>query len=275
MGTSISAPAPRDMYQEGRDSLQAQVDLAPDIYAARAKYDPLYSQLNVDTLRSALLGSEGHPGLLQTYKDIMPEITAMGRDSASAQRAADVADVEGLGQRATTALRNSDPVAAALEDKLAAQAGAGLDAGYGLPPEMLAQVQQQVRAGQAARGMGNGGADVSVEALFGAREANQMAQQRQQFAGQVAARRRSTTGDPFMAILGRPSQANSQAAGMVGQGTGMGGSGQSFDPFNAYASDLFNTNYNAKAAAKIAQGNADTAITTSAISAAGNMGSSM
>lgn len=261
------------MAEEGRDSLQAQIDLAPDIFAANKQYRPQYADLDVATLRRSLLGSDAQPGLLATYAEIEPQLTEFASRAASGQRERDIADVERLGGRATTALRQADPQAAALEDALAAQAQAALDSGGALDPALADQVSQGVRAAQAARGMGFGAPDASVEGLFLGREANAMLQQNRGFAQDVAARRRATQGDPFLAILGRPSTVSSMAPGVVGQGGAMGASAQSFDPFNAYASDLNNTNFNAKAAAKIAQANNDTAITAAGINAAGSIGS--
>ncbi len=275
MGTSVGTPAPRDMYQEGRDTLQAQVDLAPDIYKARAQYDPQYAQLSVETLRTALLGDGKSPGLLDTYQQIEPKLTEFAAAAQSGQRARDVADVEALGSRATTALRNADPVAAALEDKLAKAANDQLDAGAGLDPALASSVSQGVRAAQAARGFGTGGSDVDVEGLFLGERANAMRTQRQAFAQSVAGSRRASTADPFLAVLGRPSTAAGMASGIVGQGGGLSGNGQSFDPWNSYSADLNNTNFNAKAAAKIAQANNDTALTAAGISAAGSMASSL
>lgn len=263
------------MAEEGRETLQAQVDLAPEIYAATAEYRPQYADLEVATLRRALLGSDAQPGLIQTYRDIEPALTEFTTQAASNQRERDIADVERLGSRATEAFRTADPRAAALEDALADQAQAGLDSGGTLDPAIADEVSQQVRAAQAARGMGFGAPDASVEGLFLGREANAMLNQRRAFATDVAARRRASQGDPFMAILGRPATASQMAGGVVGQGTTAGSTGQSFDPFNGYASDLYNTNFNAKAAAKIAQANNDTAITAAGISAAGSVGSSL
>lgn len=269
MGTSISTPAPRDVYQEGRDTLQAQVDLAPDIYKARAQYDPQYADLNIATLRRSLFGNGTDAGLLQTYKDAEPQLTEFANQATSNQRTRDVADVERLGGRATAALRSSDPVAAALEDKLAAAATEQLNAGASLDPTLANEVSQGVRSAQAARGFGMGGSDAAVEGLFLGREANAMRQQRQAFATDVAARRRATTGDPFMSILGRPSSVEGMAGNAVSQGNGIAGQGaQTFDPFNAYSADLYNTNFNAKSAAKIAQANNDTALMAAGIQGA-------
>ncbi len=275
MGTSVSTPADRSMAQEGRDTLQAQIDLAPDTYAAKAQFDPLYSDLNIATLRRALLGNGTDPGLLQTYRDVEPQLTEFASQAASGQRERDVADVERLGGRATSALRSADPAAAALEDELAKQAMSQLSSGASLDPQMRDQVSQEVRSAQAARGFGFGGSDADVEGLFLGREANAMRQQRQDFASNVAARRRATTGDPFMAILGRPSSVPGMTGSVMGQAAGTTSGAPSFDPFSAYGADLYNTNYNAKAAAKIAQANNNAAITSAGISAAGSAAGSL
>lgn len=263
------------MASEGRETLQAQIDLAPDIYAAKAKYDPQYADLNVATLRRSLLGNGTDSGLLALYSQVEPQLTDFAAKSQSGQRERDVADVERLGGRATAALRSADPIAAALEDKLAQAASDQLDAGARLDPALANEVSQGVRAAQAARGFGMGSSDADVEGLFLGREANAMRQQRQSFASDVATRRRASTGDPFLAILGRPSTAANMASGVINQGGSVAAQGaQSFDPWNAYASDLYNTNFNAKSAAAIADANNSTAITSAGISAAGNMASS-
>lgn len=46
----------RDIGKETRDSLQAQIDLAPDVYATEREYKPLYTDLSMDVLRQTLLG---------------------------------------------------------------------------------------------------------------------------------------------------------------------------------------------------------------------------
>lgn len=275
MGTSVSTPAPRSMAEEGRETLQAQIDLAPDQYAARQQFDPLYADLNVATLRRALLGDGQSGGMLQLYQDIEPQLTNFTNAATSNQRQRDVADVETLGPRATAALRASDPQAAALEDMLAQQAMDQLSSGASLDPQLRDQVAQEVRSAQAARGFGFSGSDADVEGLFLGREANAMRQQRQGFAADVAARRRATTGDPFMAILGRPSSVVGQAGSVMGQAGGAASGAPSFDPFTSYAADLYNTNFNAKAAANIAEANNKTALASAGIQAAGSAASAM
>lgn len=256
--------------------LEAQVELAPDIYAARAEYDPKYVDLDNATLRRALLGNGAdNEGLLALYRQMEPQLTEFAAQAQTGQRTRDVADVEALGGRATAALRAADPTASRLEDTLAAQAQAELDSGANLDPALAAQVSQGVRAAQASRGMGFGASDASVEGLFLGREAEAMRRARQGFAGTVAAQRRASTGDPFMAILGRPSTTAALSGQVMGQGGQAGRTGQVFDPFSAYGADVANTNFNAQAAANIATANNKNAITAAGIGAAGSAASAL
>jgi hypothetical protein len=275
MSTNVSTPPDRSLAEEGSKSLEAQLKLAPDIYAARQQYDPLYAGLNTQTLRTALLGKGQDQGLLGLYEQVQPRITQYLAEAQRGQRERDITDVEQLGPRTAAALRGADPTAMVLEDQLAKQATEGLNAGAGLDASLLAQVQQNARAAQAARGFGMGGPDISLETLMGAREAEAMRRQRQAFAMDVVARRRATTGDPFMAILGRPSATAATAGGLVGQAGGLASGAPTFDPFTAYASDVFNTNYNAKAAANIANANNQNALMGAGISAAGSAAGSV
>lgn len=275
MPGKVSAPADRQLQSEMEQTIRAQLNTAPDIYAARQQYDPLYADLAVQNYRRALLGNGSQPGLLSLYGDVAPTLNQFSADASRYQRQADVADVEALAGRTTTALRNADPTAAAIEDQLAKQAQAELASGASLDPALANQVSQSVRAAQAARGFGMGTVDANVEGLFAGREAEQLRRQRQAFASSVAAQRRQTNGDPFLAILGRPAQSmqltgQSLALGQTAQGTG-----PTFDPYNQYAQDLYNTNYNARAAAKIATANNEAAITGAAISAFGNIAGGM
>lgn len=78
----------------------------------------------------------------------------------------------------------------------------------------------------------------------------------------------ATQTDPFQAVLGRSAGlSNSMAAtGQAQQGNTYQGSSQ-FDPFNSYAQDLYNTNYNAQSAANISGLNNQSALTGAGIGA--------
>ncbi len=55
-GKGPEAPPPRDYYKETTDSLRAQVEMAPQLYAAEAAYRPMYQRLELGGYRNALLG---------------------------------------------------------------------------------------------------------------------------------------------------------------------------------------------------------------------------
>ena len=275
MSTNVSTPPPRDQAQEGRDTLAAQLELAPEVYAARAKYDPAYADLNIGVLRRSLFGADGQPGLLKTYEEAEPALTRFTAQAQSGQRERDIADVERLGPRASAAFRTADSAAAAIEDKLAAQAMEELDAGASLDPALRNEVVQGVRSAQADRGFGMGASDASVEGLFLGREAEGMRRTRQNFASGVAARRRAANVDPFLAVIGRQSAVPAMTGAAVGEGRSMTAGAPDFNPWNAYSQDLYNTNFKASAAAKIAQANNQAAITGAGISAAGSAASAM
>src|SRR5262245_20036750 len=151
MGLYYDDPGQRDLAQEQRDTLQTQIDLAPERYAMEAQYRPLYDQLELGSLSNVLLGAGGRRGLLDIYQqDIAPRATALEREAARAQREADITAVEQLGPRATAALRAASPEQTALLGALNTQVLGGVNAGYNLPPGLSDVVSQSSRAGQAA-----------------------------------------------------------------------------------------------------------------------------
>jgi len=256
---SADAPPPRDYAKETRESLQAQIDLAPDLYAAEANPDygrSAYAQLDLDVLRDIMTGKDGQPGLLELYENqIMPGLSRADAAGNRVSREADITDVEQLGQRATEAFRSANPEQAALLDRLNQQAMSELDAGASLPPALAREIEQQIRGSQAARGMGYGMADVGQEALIKGLQAEQLQRRRQQFAQNVVGMNAATATDPFLAILGRPGVQVGQAAGITSQGQGFN-PGSVFNPESAYSGSLFANNYNAQLNANIASANA-------------------
>lgn len=278
MGTNISAPAPRDLAQEGRETLEAQIELAPQQYGAEAEYQPRYAQLSRDILGQSLFGTGGQDrGILSLVEQAQPAFNRISATTNRAQRESDISDVEALGGRATEAWQQANPDQARLMGMLNEQAQSELASGAALDPALARQMSQSVRAGQAARGMGMGAADADVEALVAGQGAEALRRARQGFAMDVVRANQATATDPFQAILGRPAQAWGAGQNALQQAGGAsklaGGAG--FDPWSAYASDLYNTNFNAQAAAKIAQGNADAAIQAAGIQAAGSAAGSL
>lgn len=127
--TTIQQPAPQNYAQQTRDTLQAQIDLAPQQYAAEAQYQPLYTQLALQNAQTSLLGGNGQMGLIDLYSQINPQLSQISAASNSAQRTADINDVSKLGPQYLQALQQSNPE---LFKNLAnAEAAGGSSAGSG------------------------------------------------------------------------------------------------------------------------------------------------
>ena len=271
---SADAPPPRDYAKETRDTLQAQIDLAPELYAAEASQEygrPAEARLNLEILRDVMRGSEGTPGLLELYeRDIMPGLARADVAGLDVTREGDIAAVERLGPRATEAFRQANPEQAALMAELNRQAQSELAAGAALPPALSREIQQQVRGAQAARGMGYGMADVGQEALIKGLQAEQLQRRRQAFASQVVGLNAATSADPFMAILGKPGVGMGAAQGFAAQGQGMAPQ-QVFNPESAYAGSLAAGNYNAALNASIASANARAGVAAGAMQGLGSI----
>lgn len=223
---SPDAPEARNYGQETRDTLQAQIDLAPQLYQTEAQFQPQYTQLALSNLNALLNGGNGQAGLLETL-----------RAQNTAQRTADIGDVANLGGAARSAILGANPDQAALLERLNSQALSGLDAGTSLTPEEQRQMQQASRAAFAARGLEDSNVGLSNELLQQYNLGQQLLRQRQAFAQSVLGNNQAIVGDPFMQILGRPSNASAQGMGLLGE------AGPSlFNPESPYAGNLYNAN---------------------------------
>ena len=190
---SNSAPAQPNYGNVTRDTLKAQVDLAPAQYASEAKYQPLYTDLALGNLNTMVNGTAGGT----------PGVTGI----ISGARAHDIQDVATLGPQARAAMLAANPDNAELLAKLNSQANEGLDAGSMLDADQQRAMQQESRAAFAARGMGGGNAIVADELLRQFNLGQTLLRQRQAFAQSVIGDNQSVVGDPFAQILGRNSGA--------------------------------------------------------------------
>jgi hypothetical protein len=265
MGTSVEAPAPRNYGQETRDTLQAQLDLAPQKYAAEAKYAPQYQALQLGLLKSAT------PELLQLYKEqIAPTMGEVEAAARSRSRAGDIADIERLGPQARAAIKAASPEQAALADTLTAQAQSGLAAGSRLTPEQQRMVEQQTRSGLAARGLAQGPSGALQEAVRSQMAGAGLQQQRQQQAMGALGASQGVYGDVFQQVLGRPSQAFAGSQGFLGQAQGFN-PGQLFNPESQYAANLIGGNQQAQLAARTASAANTTALIGAGMSAVSSL----
>lgn len=256
---TVDAPTPRNYGQETRDTLQAQVDLAPQKYAAEAQFAPQYQALQLGLLKSAM------PQLLDVYSQAAPRMGQIESASRSASRAGDIADISNLGPQARAAIRATNPDQAAMIDRLTAQANSGLAAGSNLTPEQQNAATQQVRSGLAARGLATQPSGAMQEAVRSQLAGAGLQQQRQQQAMQALGASQGFYGDVFQQILGRPSQAFGATGSVTGQAQGFN-PGQLFNPESQYAANLIGANQQQQLAANTASAANMTALAGSAIS---------
>lgn len=125
-------PPERDIGQEYREIIDAQIDVAPDVWALEREYRPKYAALDL--------------GIMAMSQPVLNRLTAMSRTQ-------DVRDLERLGPRAVEAARSANPNVALLLDELSGQAQAELERGGELSPDHARAVEQATRAGYADRGL--------------------------------------------------------------------------------------------------------------------------
>ena len=244
---NTEAPAPRDIGQESRDTLQAQVDLAPAQLAAAQQTQPGYDALSLQSLNNQLFGTGGNAGYMQIYEAMAPRMAALDQQSTQAQRAGDIASIEQLGGRATAAMLAANPYQKALLDRMNAMTAADLENPYALTAEQKRIATQSSRAAMAARGMGGTNLGAASEVLANYLASNQEAQRRLGNAQTMTSVNQSVVGDPFQQILGRSSGAVNQAMAGAGQGSNASSTitsntNSQFNPFNSYASQLYGQN---------------------------------
>lgn len=210
-------------------------------------------------------------GLLSLMEN---EVAPAVRRQAAADAEAQLALLKDLGPRAVTAIQGLDPTQSRLVQGLSDDAEAGLAAGSKLDPAMRREVEQDVRGAQAARGFGFGPTDVFEEA-FGLGSAGEALKERRLArAGAVTGLRKSLYQDPVLAEFGAPSSFSTNASQQIlgnAQGSATTGANTLFNPQSPYAMDIYNTNFNAAEAARIAAANRSGALTGSLIGAGGTI----
>ena len=245
MGIDVAAPTPRDYSQETRDTLQAQIDLAPQKFAAEQKYAPQYADLQLGMLKSAA------PQIADIYAQTAPKLAQASVGANSVQRAGDINDIATLGPQARAALRASSPDQARLLDSITSQAQAGLDAGSQLTPEQARLAQQQSRQALSDRGLATGPNAALDEAVRQQMMGAGVQQQRQQSGLQALGANQQFYGDPFSQILGRSGQGFGATAGALGQAQGTN-PGALFNPESQYSADINNQNWQGVLASRTA-----------------------
>jgi len=285
--TQPITPPPRNIGDEFIQTVGAYKKTAPDIYELESSYRPKYAALDNKIIRESLTGDEG---LLNLFQQISPQVSALDAGVASAQRTADIADLERLGPRAMDALRLANPqqtklldfinsdsmtgiAGSEIEGILKQQALEDLRNNGMLSPDEERDIQQYTRAQFQQKGLSNSTPELFTEALNRSEYRNARRREGQTFAQGVdqyitgkkdmdrayrgnVANLNQAVFDPMFAILARPGSGTAGAQSLFSQaGYGLNSRPSMFNPESAYASDLYNTNYNAQAAANIAAAN--------------------
>ncbi len=114
MSTTVEAPPPRDYAKETGDTLQTQIDLAPQLYESEAKFRPQYADLERGIMLEQL-GIDPNLGLLEAYENyIAPSQVRQRREAVEG----DIAMVKDLGKDLIEAQREADPLAESLRQKV-------------------------------------------------------------------------------------------------------------------------------------------------------------
>jgi hypothetical protein len=259
MGYWNTDPAqPRDVGAETRDTLQAQVDLAPKQLAAAQATQPGYDALSLQSLNSQMYGTGGQTGYLDLYQTLAPQFADMQNQSLTSQRQAEINDISTLGPQATQAMLASNPYQKTLLDRINAMTAGDMQDPYSLTATQQRLAQQASRAAMASRGMNGTNLGAANEVFNNYLASNAEAQRRLGNANQTVSMNQAVVGDPWQQILGRASGANAAALAGAGQAGNAGqavtsGVTSMFDPFNSYASQLFGQNYAGDQAYKASQ----------------------
>lgn len=274
-------PEPRDYPAEYASILNTQIGAAPRIYESEAEFRPKYAELDFDIYSQML------PQYLQAQLDNQGLVSRLNTSS----READINDILELSPKAMDALRAANPEAAGLLDELTRQANDEVLLGGELSADERRKVIQNTRSGFADRGMALGNPAVFAEVMNLDSYGRQRKAERRGFAQDVVQLNRLNYGDPWMAILGRPSAAQN-ANEFIPSSMQVGP--QLFGDESQYAASLYsgnqdmgtaigqmhggmlydawNTVYNAQAARRIAEMNSDAALTGALLGAGGSLG---
>ena len=179
---------------------------------------------------SALVGSyeQELPGLFDTAKQFLPQYSQLYQSQVSASAPG-----------ALKTIQDASPERTALLKKLLTAGSEGpLNYGDALPPDLLRLTNQYSRAGQAARGLGYGPADVYGETGDAAKLSADLVDRNRQFSMNAANTSYQTETDPFLRLLG----------GILGAGNN-----QLLSPANSFS--LLGDIYNQRNQSKIAGAN--------------------
>lgn len=246
--TKVQAPPPRDYYKEMRDTIRAQIDMAPELLENERKLVPQWQKLQYEQMM-------GQANNLQSfYGEVMdPFAKLAGRYATSMGENA----MKPLGLATRNAYESALGGGQELQNVMRSQAMADLNAGMNLTPEMQRQAQQMARAGSTARGLTNTNLGLAEEILGGYNMGMNRQNMARQFATTVLGNDMSIAGNAYNQYGAPMMQGMMQGfspTGIAGNAMGMNSSlgPQYLQPESQYASNIYQGNYNAQMQANVA-----------------------
>ena len=220
----VEAPPPRDYGQETADTLQAQVDLAPQLFASEAQFRPEYANLERGIMLENL-GLDPSMGLLDAFR----QISGAQKDIQYDATAADIDMIKAMGPALAEAQRQADPEADALRQAIMADASAGLEEGAGEFSQLTQDAREDYLSGEGLTDLEKRELDQQI--LEGAAERGMSMQAstlQDQIASRLSANReiRDQRRNIFERALANESAAQQQALQNAGTAYSMG----NFDP---------------------------------------------
>jgi hypothetical protein len=168
----VQAPQAPNYQESMRSILQAQIDLAPQVYASEEIYQPKYQALQDKIAKQAATSQ------IEMYRGLQPQYSQLEEDFMKSQQAA---QLRGLQERApgyVQAFQEAQGVGGinrALQQYTQQKLG-GLQAdGTMISPQEQRAIEQQTRAGYATRGTALGAQSNLAEVLnrYNARQARE------------------------------------------------------------------------------------------------------
>ncbi len=150
MPSAPPPPAQVDPGQSSLDFIKAMSDpaLQQQLFAAEQQYRPQYTALELADINALQMGSGGQRGLLELNRIATQQAQEQAQAAASAQRSADIGDVEALGSRASRAFIAANPELAQSLTQAEALRGGGMSVGNDIR-QLMSQGQGEQQVTQA------------------------------------------------------------------------------------------------------------------------------
>lgn len=168
----VQAPQAPNYQESMRSILQAQVEMAPQVYAREVEYQPRYQALQDQIARQAAESQ------INLYQQLQPSYSQLEEDYMKSQQAAQLRGLQGRGGEYVQAFQDVQGVGGinrALQQYVQQKLGALQADGTNISPQEQRAIEQQTRAGYAARGTALGAQSNLAEVLnrYNARQARE------------------------------------------------------------------------------------------------------